>query len=62
MVDKLLACMSLILLAAFVGVVVWFVNEPDLWVVVVLVVAMAAYDFWVTFRKADNGSRGSGAG
>ena len=61
MIDNLLAWGSLIGLAAFVGVVGWFVNEPDLWIVVVLGVSMATYDFWVTFRNEKNGDKNSGS-
>ncbi|MCG8354258.1 MAG: hypothetical protein MI920_01680 [Kiloniellales bacterium] len=57
MADKILAIFSLGGLVAFMGVVVWFINEPDLWIVTLLVLAMAAYDFWITLRAPKNGER-----
>ena len=55
-----MAVASLLGLVAFMSVVVWFVNEPDLWIVVVVVLAMASYDFWLSLRKSDNGTGNSG--
>ncbi len=62
MADKIVALASLVGLIAFMGVVVWFVNEPDLWIVVILVLVMASYDFWITLRKSDNGAGNSRQG
>ena len=50
MLDRTLAIFSLLALVAFMGIVTWFVNEPDLWIVVLIVLAMAGYDFWRTLR------------
>ena len=41
--DRLLSLLSLLAFALFVGVVLWFAPEPDLIVIVALVVAIAAY-------------------
>ena len=46
MLDKVLAIFSLALLIAFTGVIVWYIARPNLTVIVVLVVALAVYDFW----------------
>ena len=50
MVDKLLAVLSIAILIGFVSFVVVYVNEPDLWAVVLVVVGMAIFDFWRSFR------------
>lgn len=56
MTDKLLAVLSFAALVAFCAVLVWFVPEPDLTIVVVVVVALGAYDFYQTaFRRNGNG-------
>lgn len=46
MQDKLFAALGLGTLIAFVGVIIAKVPDTPLVVVVVLVVAMAVYDFW----------------
>jgi len=44
-VDKLFAALALILLAAYMGVLIWKVPSLDLIVVSVLGVLLAAFDF-----------------
>lgn len=44
--DKILALLAMTVFAIFTGIVIWWVREPDLIIIVVAVVAMAAYDFW----------------
>ena len=51
MLDRVFAVLSLLALVGFMGIVTWFVNEPDLWIVVIVVLAMAAYDFWRTLTR-----------
>ena len=52
MIDKVLAIAAILTLVAFVGVVVWFVPEPDLMIISVIVLVMAAFDFYLLkFRK-----------
>lgn len=46
MVDKLIAALALAFLAAFIGIIVWFVPDLDLIIVSVIAVAMGAYDFY----------------
>ena len=46
MLDRILATLSLLALILFLSIVVRFVDEPALWCVILIVVAMAAYDFW----------------
>lgn len=56
MFDKVLAVVAILTLAVFVSVVVWFVPEPDLIIVTVVVLAMAAFDFYLmAFRKNGSG-------
>ena len=43
--DKVLAVLSMALVITFLGILVWWVREPDLIAVVVLVCGLAIYDF-----------------
>ena len=51
MVDKLLAAIAITTFAAFVMIVTVYVNEPELWIVAILVLAMAIHDFVQSFRQ-----------
>lgn len=55
--DKLLAIVSLLVLGAFLGILVAWVPSVDLTVVVVIVLAMAAYDFYRSLFGSRNGGR-----
>lgn len=44
--DKILIILAMIGLITFNGVVLWFVREPDLIIVISLVLCVACYDFW----------------
>jgi len=44
--DKVLAVLSLCGLVTFMGIVVYYIAEPDLLIVTVAVLLMAAYDFF----------------
>jgi hypothetical protein len=46
MLDKLLAAFSLGCLMAFMAIVIYYIAEPDLTIVTVAVLLMAAYDFF----------------
>lgn len=50
MLDKVLAVVSLGVFVGFMGFVLVYINEPALWIIVVTVLAMAAYDFFVELR------------
>ena len=50
MADRILAVLSILLLIGFMSFVTTYVNEPDLWIVVIVVLAMAVFDFWRSFR------------
>ncbi len=55
MLDKVLAIVAVLTLFAFVSVVVWFVPEPDLAIVTVIVLVMVVFDFYLqTFRKKNS--------
>lgn len=54
MLDWVLGILSLALLIAFMGVVVWFIGIPDLTIIVVLVLVMAVYDFWRELSRSGN--------
>ena len=63
--DRLLAALALLGLAAFLGVIAWFVREPDLITVFVIVILMAFYDFFIhgtrrrrAARERERASRG----
>ena len=56
MLDKLLALLSIAGLIAFMGIVVYFVAEPDLAIITAVVLVMAVVDFFLLTRtkpKAD---------
>ncbi len=55
MLDKVLAIVAILTLFAFVSVVVWYVPEPDLTIIIVIVLVMAVFDFYLqTFRKKNS--------
>ncbi|HEY5700920.1 MAG TPA: hypothetical protein VIT83_02415 [Gammaproteobacteria bacterium] len=45
MLDKILAFISISLFIAFMMVVTIYVNEPALWIIVVIGLVMGAFDF-----------------
>ena len=57
MLDKIIGLAAIALLIASMGVLVVFVPSIDLILVVGIVSAMAAYDFYRTLFKSKNGSR-----
>lgn len=55
MIDKVLAAASVACLIAFMAIIIWFVPDPDLVIVTIMVLAMAVYDFYrETFRGGGN--------
>ena len=50
MTQKMLATITMSLLVAFMGVLAVFVNRPNLWMIVILGLGFAIYDFWTTAR------------
>lgn len=53
--DPVLATLAMVALVAFIGVVGWFVAEPDLIIVFLIGCGLAIFDFWRTARGARNG-------
>ena len=51
MLDKIVAGISALALIAFLGIVISFVTEPDLWVVIIIVVYIAVYFLWREVRQ-----------
>ena len=51
MLDKIVAGISILALIAFLGIVISFVTEPDLWVVIIVVVYIAIYFIWHELRS-----------
>jgi uncharacterized protein YqgC (DUF456 family) len=61
MIDRALAIVSLAGLAAFLAVVVIYVPDVDLAIVTLLVLALAAYDFFASaFRNKRSGGSQDG--
>jgi Flp pilus assembly protein TadB len=56
MLDRILAILSISMLVAFMLVVAVYVNEPDLWIVIIIVLTMAVFDFWSGLRRKRNNS------
>ena len=46
MVDRIFAAIGMLMVVAFMGVVTVFVMEPDLWIVTILVLAIAVKFIW----------------
>ncbi|MEM8952204.1 MAG: hypothetical protein AAGA21_18925 [Pseudomonadota bacterium] len=60
MLDKFLALISILCFAGFVGILVYYVTEPDLTIICVGVVLMAFFDFFLLTRdkpKSDQESQ-----
>ena len=54
MLDKILAVTSLLCLIGFVAILVYYVREPDLTIVIVIVMVMAIYDFYLLTKPKSN--------
>lgn len=57
MIDALLSVVALAGFIALLAILGWWVREPDLIVVLIIGVAMAAYDFWRAFRQGQSNGR-----
>jgi hypothetical protein len=51
MLDRIIVVIMLLALAGFTGIIVAFVREPDLTITVVLMVAFAFQDFWISVLR-----------
>lgn len=57
MLDRILVLISLGGLVAFCAVIIRFVPEPDLTITIVLMLALATHDFWITVFRPRQPSR-----
>lgn len=53
MSDRIFAILALAGLVAFLGILPWYVPEPDLIIVVTLVIIIACRDIWGTLRDTE---------
>lgn len=51
MLDRLIVSIWILAFAGFTGLIVVYVREPDLTVTIVLMVAFAFHDFWVSVLR-----------
>lgn len=58
MADKIIAPLAMLLFVGFVAFLAIYINELDLWIVLLAVSAMGIVDFWQTLRS-DNGKPSS---
>lgn len=58
MADKIIAPIALVLFIGFIAFLAIYVNEPDLWIVLVAVAVMACYDFWQALRSGNGQPQG----
>ena len=54
MLDKFLAAVSLASLVAFVAVLIWYIAEPDLTIITIAVLILAAFDFYLLTAKSSS--------
>ena len=50
MLDRFLALISILTFAGFVGILIYYVTEPDLTIICVVVLLMAFFDFYLLTR------------
>ena len=55
MLDRIIGLAAIAILIGFMGILVGFVPSIDLVIVIAVVVAMAAYDFYLSLFKSRNG-------
>ena len=53
MLDRIFAAISMLGVIAFVSVVMWFVREPDLIIVSVIVICIGVYYIWSDLAAGD---------
>ena len=62
MADRILATISILMFLSFLGFLAVYIAKVNLWVIVVIVGAMASYDFFLTIRQnAGDGANGMSA-
>ncbi len=55
--DKLFVAIALLGLFAFCGIIMWSVAIPDLTITILLVLALACNDFWISVFRPPGGAR-----
>ncbi|MDI3337861.1 hypothetical protein QKW60_15730 [Defluviimonas aestuarii] len=53
--DKAMALLAFLVVAAFLGILAWYVAEIDLALVISLTVVLLGYDFLTSARDGRNG-------
>ncbi len=48
--DRIIAPVAMVSLIVFMGVLVGYVREPDLAIIVIVVLGFGVYDFWRTLK------------
>jgi hypothetical protein len=59
MLDRIIVVIALLALTGFTGIIVGYVREPDLTITVVLMVAFAYHDFWISVLRPGAKQRGT---
>jgi len=62
MIEKAAGVIGLITFILFVGYLTVKIGEFDLWIVFIVVAAMAAYDFYLDIFKGSNGNGNGSSG
>lgn len=62
MIEKAVGVIGLLTFIIFVGYIAIRIGEPDLGIVVLIVVAMAVYDFYIDIFKDSNGNGNGSSG
>ncbi|MEZ5931358.1 MAG: hypothetical protein R3F54_05315 [Alphaproteobacteria bacterium] len=61
MLDKILALISIASFIGFISILIYYVTEPDLTIICIIVLVMAAFDFFLLTRnkpKTDSQPKG----
>lgn len=56
MADKIIAPLAILLFLGFVAFLAIYINEIDLWIVILAVSAMGVFEFWQSLRNQNNGN------
>ena len=57
MADKIIAPFAILLFLAFIAFLAIYINEIDLWIVIIAVGAMGVFEFWQSLRGQKNGNQ-----
>ncbi len=62
MLEKIIGVVAMATFIAFAAYIAGKIGEIDLWIVVIIVAVMAAYDFYLDIFKASNGNENGSSG